>query len=230
MSVTPVSATENHKGDRTAERPYTHEMVVVHRAFRREATLLPELVRGVRDGDTARATRLVEYLAEYTAGLHHHHALEDELVWPLLLTRAAPGPDLVARMLEQHERIDRSLADVEALRAAWERATDREAGADLASALDRHRTVLIQHLDDEESLVLPLVAEHLTVAEWDLVGTRGLETVPRNKLLLALGAILEDATPEERAYFLGKAPLAGRLAWKLIGRCQYAARTRKLRG
>jgi hypothetical protein len=41
------------------KRPYTHEMVLVHRVFRRESSLLPRLVRTVRAGDTARAAGTV---------------------------------------------------------------------------------------------------------------------------------------------------------------------------
>ncbi|MDR6979108.1 iron-sulfur cluster repair protein YtfE (RIC family) [Streptomyces sp. 3330] len=212
----------------TAYRPYTHEMVVVHRVFRRESALLPRLVRAVPDGGTTRATRVAEHLREYLEGLHSHHSLEDELIWPLLRERAQDAA-LVVRMEEQHERIDRSLEAVTQWIPAWEPAADPIAGEELALALDEHRTALLEHLDDEERLVLPLIAEHLTVAEWDLVGRRGLERVPKDKLLFALGALLEDATPPERASFLGRAPLIGRLLWKAVGRRQYATPCRALR-
>ncbi|MFI7499940.1 hemerythrin domain-containing protein [Streptomyces sp. NPDC049687] len=213
-----------------AERPNTHEMVVVHRVFRRESALLPRLVRAVPGGASLRAAQVAEHLRTYVGGLHHHHALEDELVWPLLHARAAQDDELVSRMEEQHRRIDVSLEAVAEWTPAWEQAADRVAGTNLALALDAHRTVLLEHLDDEERLVLPLVAEHLTVAEWDLVGTRGLEQVPKNQLFIALGALLEEATPEESAYFLGKAPLVGRLLWKVVGKRQYAAARRAIRG
>jgi hypothetical protein len=204
-------------------------MVVVHRVFRRESALAPRLVRAVPDGDTTRAAQIAAHLDDYVMGLHHHHSLEDELVWPLLHARGADG-GLVDRMEEQHQRIDRSLTVVAEWLPAWLREANHIAREELALALTEHRTVLLEHLDDEERLVLPLVAEHLTVAEWDLVGQRGLEGLPKNKVLLALGAILEDATPQERAYFLGKAPFIGRLLWKTVGRRQYAASCRALRG
>ncbi|MFJ3671242.1 hemerythrin domain-containing protein [Streptomyces sp. NPDC090106] len=224
--MSPSSAT----GELPAtERPYTHEMVVVHRVFRRESRFLPRLVRAVPDSETARATEVADFLREYTAGLHHHHELEDELVWPLLRARAEQDDELVGRMEEQHRRIDQSLAAVAEWTPLWEQGADAIAREELALALEEHRTALLEHLDDEEQLVLPLIAEHLTVAEWDLVGHRGMERLPKNKLMLALGAILEDATPQERAYFLGKAPLIGRLLWKAVGRRQYAASCRALR-
>ena len=211
-------------------RPHTHEMVVVHRVFRRESALLPRLVRAVPDGASARAGEVAAYLDDYVMGLHHHHTLEDELIWPLLRERAAAQDDLVARMEDQHGHIDRTLAAVGEWAPQWRRSADSVAGQELALALEEHRLALLDHLDDEEKLVLPLVAEHLTVAEWDEVGRRGLETLPKNKVMLALGAILEDATEDERAYFLGRAPLLGRLLWRWVGRRQYAAFCHAMRG
>ncbi|MGW5655253.1 hemerythrin domain-containing protein [Streptomyces humi] len=204
-------------------------MVVVHRVFRRESALLPRLVRAVPDGDTARAALVRGALGDYTMGLHHHHHAEDELIWPLLRARAARDEALVDRMTEQHEAIDRTLAAVAEWTPVWERSADRISGEELALALEAHRTALLVHLDEEETSLLPLVAEHLTVAEWDLVGERGLEGLPKNKRLLALGAILEEATPEESAFFLGKAPLVGRLLWRAVGRRQYAAYRDRMR-
>ncbi|MFF5492193.1 hemerythrin domain-containing protein [Streptomyces aquilus] len=211
------------------DRPHTHEMVVVHRVFRRESALLPRLVRAVPDGASARAGEVAAYLDDYVMGLHHHHALEDELIWPLLRERAAAQDDLVARMEDQHGHIDRTLAAVGEWAPQWRGSADSVAGQELALALEEHRLALLDHLDDEEKLVLPLVAEHLTVAEWDEVGRRGLETLPKSKVMLALGAILEDATEEERAYFLGRAPLLGRLMWRWAGRRQYTAFCRAMR-
>jgi hypothetical protein len=47
-------------------------------------------------------------------------------------------------------------------------------------------------------------------------------------MLLALGAVPEDATPAERAAFLGKVPLVGRLLWR-IGQRQYRRQLAELR-
>ncbi|MGW3912741.1 hemerythrin domain-containing protein [Streptomyces sp. NPDC005070] len=224
-----MSLNSSHGVSSTAERPHTHEMVVVHRVFRRESATLPRLVRSVPDGDTARAARIAGALRDYTMGLHHHHHAEDELIWPLLRSRAAHDGELVGRMRLQHEEIDRTLAAVAEWLPVWERSADRIPGEELALALDAHRAALLLRLDEEERSVLPLVAEHLTVPEWDLVGERGMDGIPKNKRMLALGAILEEATPEEQAYFLGRVPLIGRLLWRALGRRQYAAYRRALR-
>ncbi|WP_225860344.1 hemerythrin domain-containing protein [Streptomyces triticiradicis] len=224
-----MSLNSNPGVSSTAGRPHTHEMVVVHRVFRRESATLPRLVRAVPDGDTARAARVAGALRDYTMGLHHHHHAEDELIWPLLRDRAPLDEERVGRMQLQHEEIDRTLTAVAEWLPVWERSADRISGEELALALDAHRTALLAHLDEEERSVLPLVAEHLTVAEWDLVGERGMDGIPKNKRMLALGAILEEATPEERAYFLGRVPLIGRLLWRSLGRRQYVAHRRAMR-
>ena len=84
-----MTAKSTPTGLPAGDRPHTHEMVVVHRVFRRESALLPRLVRAVPDGASARAGEVAAYLDDYVMGLHHHHALEDELIWPLLRERAA---------------------------------------------------------------------------------------------------------------------------------------------
>ncbi|MFI8339088.1 hemerythrin domain-containing protein [Streptomyces sp. NPDC085639] len=75
----------------------------------RTSALLPRLVRAVPAGATDRAAVVADHLAEYMTGLHHHHTVEDETLWPLLRARTA-DQELVARMEEQHGRIDASLA------------------------------------------------------------------------------------------------------------------------
>ena len=60
----------------------THEMAVIHRAFRRESRLLSDLIAAVPAGDRARARTLSAHLRWYRAGLHNHHQGEDELLWP----------------------------------------------------------------------------------------------------------------------------------------------------
>ncbi|MEV6342660.1 hemerythrin domain-containing protein [Actinoplanes sp. NPDC051851] len=210
--------------------PYTQEMLMIHRVFRREAAQLLHFVTTTGAGDVSRARQVAEAVREYIGGLHHHHGVEDELIWPLLHARAQVHDDLVIRMEMQHEALDVTLTTLQGLLPRWEAIAgpaDRDA---LAEALTDHRQVLLDHLGDEETLVMPLVEEHLTTVEWQEVGRRGLENVPRSKVFLALGAILEEATPEERREFLGRVPLAGRMLWRIVGRRRYQRQMAALRG
>ena len=64
-----------------------HDMVIVHRAFRRELAVIPRLVRAVPAGDTRRAAVVARHARLVLQGLHLHHTGEDELLWPKLLER-----------------------------------------------------------------------------------------------------------------------------------------------
>jgi hemerythrin-like domain-containing protein len=211
------------------QRPDTHGMVVIHRAFRRESQLLASLIGAVPAGDTRRARVLADHLRWYQLGLHNHHTGEDELIWPLLLARVDLEADVVLRMEAQHERISATLAQAETALAAWESTATEPARDHLVAVLTDHRGVLLEHVDDEESELLPLAARYLTAQEWDAMGDHFLATTPKNVLLVFLGAVLEDAEPEERATFLGLLPLPARIIWHTVGRAQYARRMRRIR-
>src|SRR5919107_119484 len=188
------------------QRPDTHDMFVVHRVFRREAALMPRLVRHVRPGDVARAAHVADHFRGYALGLHHHHTAEDELIWPLLLARVDLEAELVLRMEEQHERVAAGLDAVTALLPEWERTADPMTGERIAVALEAHHAALMEHLTDEETHLLTLIEEHLTVAEYGKLGERFATETPKDKLFLFLGALLEEATPEEAADIMRNLP------------------------
>jgi hemerythrin-like domain-containing protein len=219
-----VTIIENH------QRPDTHDMIVVHRVFRRESRLLPRLVRAVPAGDAARARLVAAHFRDYHLGLHEHHTGEDELLWPLLLARVDLEAELVLRMEAQHEKVAATLADVEKLLPEWEASASPAVGERITEALAAHSDALHEHLDDEERYVLTLVEEHISAAEWDRLGERFITETPKDKLLFFLGAILEDATPQERAAMLGNLPIFARIIWYMVGRAQYTRRIRRLRG
>jgi hypothetical protein len=213
-----------------AQRPDTHDMIVVHRIFRRESELMPRLIRAVPDGGTARARVLADAFADYQMGLHFHHSGEDELVWPLLLARVDLEADLVLRMEAQHEVVARTLTEAARLIAAWRSAPSAVTAAPLIAALTEHRAALLEHLDDEEEYVLPLIAEHLTVAEWARLGERFSDEAPKDKLLFFLGMVLEDASPAEREAMMANLPGPARLLWRVVGQYQYRRKVGRIRG
>jgi hemerythrin-like domain-containing protein len=203
-------------------RPDTHEMVVVHNVFRRLFGDLPGLIRAVPDGDTERAAVLCDAAEELAGGLHHHHTTEDELLWPLLLERVELERSAVLRAEEQHERVHELIelvhVQVVAFRASA-RAADRDA---LASTLAELDGVLGEHMADEERDVLPLVEAHLSVAEWEAVGEQARAGIPKDRMLVQLGWILDGLSPDERRAFLRNMPFVARIAWRLVGRRTWA--------
>ena len=199
------------------------EMVLVHRVFRREFRILPALIRAVPPGDTRRAETIGSHLADITTGLHHHHAAEDELLWPVMLDRVGLRADLVHRMEAQHERLAALLIRIDDLTVRWRAHATVEVRDDLADVLAQASGALDEHLADEERELLPLVAEHVTPAEWHGLSERGREAIPRNKTALVfVGAILEEATPQETRRFLSQLPAPARLLWRVLGPRTYA--------
>lgn len=205
-------------------------MVIVHRIFRRELRLATGLVRAVALGDRPRATHLARYLTFVLDTLHHHHSGEDDLLWPKLLARTTPDTQLIHRMQGQHEQMATAVQAIEHVIPQWTRLADTTSRDRLADAIERLYAQLSAHLDEEEEHLLPLVARHLTIAEWAQVGQRGLAGTPRSKRMILLGAILEDASTEEATAFLAKIPAVARLAYRLVGQRQYAQWAARVRG
>lgn len=207
-----------------------HDMVVVHRTFRRELTIIPRLVRATAADDLARAAVVAGHARRGLHGLHLHHSGEDVLLWPKLLERAAPEAELIHRMEGQHSRVEELVDLLGPAIDRWAAEARPAAGEEVAGLFDELRTVLLEHLDDEEAHILPIAARCITQREWDELGEHGLAQLPRSELPIAVGMLLEDATPAERADILGKAPAPARLLLRTLGAWQYRRYLRFVRG
>ena len=185
----------------------TSVMPTLHSLFRREFRLAGGLIRGVADGDRARARVVADHLDFLTRTLHHHHSVEDELLWPRLLQRVPDELAPIVHLMEsQHERVDALLRSAEAMLPAFRTrasAADRDALADVLEELHGH---LVEHLDAEEQRLLPVAARTLTQAEWDEMGEAGRNGTPRKELALLLGMYQYEGAPEAIAEMLAEAP------------------------
>ena len=202
---------------RTDQRPDVHEMVVVHRAFRREFPAIATLVRSTAEGDSSRAKVVAEHLRLCVAGLEMHHTGEDVVLWPLLLERAAPSTGLVETMQAQHHALDDRVAAIEPALDAWQAAPTTATGEHLAVLVERLTAGLVEHLDLEEREILPLASRHLTATEWDRMGEHGRDAMSASQLPIMFGLVLEDADDEERARMLAHLPTPIRVALKTVG-------------
>jgi hemerythrin-like domain-containing protein len=207
-----------------------HDMVVVHRVFRREFTLIPQLVRRVTAGDTDRAAVLTAHARLVLDGLHMHHTAEDELLWPKLLERCTPDAALVHRMEAQHERVEHYTEQLHAALARWEAEARPAVTDEVAATFDALRDALFEHLAEEEREILPLAARHITTEEWAQLGEHGRETMTRKQLPLFFGAVTEEATPEERTQMLAPLPAPIRLLARTVFAWQYRRYVSRIRG
>ncbi len=198
-----------------------HDMIVVHRAFRRELGLLPSLIQGVRDGDAARAAVLSRHLRLSLRGVHVHHTGEDVMLWPILLERAAPSAEVIHRMEAQHGRVDELVQQLSGLIDRWETGADPAVSQELAATIEDLRAALMEHLDDEEEHILPIAARTMSPQEWEAVGQHGFGAIARADLPILFGMLIEDATPEERQEMFVRLPVPARLYLRTLGAWQY---------
>ncbi|MFI5882698.1 hemerythrin domain-containing protein [Streptomyces sp. NPDC051554] len=216
--------------DVVTSKPDVHDMVVVHRTFRQACAELPDLVRGLRPGDTARAQLVVEAVQFMLMGLEAHHVSEDEFLWPRLAERTTLHAGAIARMEEQHHRLEELVTRVRGALDGLAADPRPSLCERVAAQLAELGSVLTAHMDEEENTILPLAADCLSVAEWEELGEISLAKLEKKQLLRAFSALMAVATPEEQRAILTKAPLPARVLWRLTGRRSHARREARLRG
>jgi hemerythrin-like domain-containing protein len=209
----------------------TSDMLFAHRVFRRELSDAPELIGGVASGDTNRSALIADHLGHMVAALHHHHAAEDELLWPSLHARIPTSGLQIQQMEDDHAAIAELVESVETVRTPWGKSADSTLAAQLIAATEQLSARVDTHPEDEEQNILPLIGQHITGDEWKDVVKRGAEFLPKNKMALVfLGLTLQNLTPDEQRQFLAGIPMTARIFWKLLGQRTFNAYRDKLYG
>ncbi len=206
-------------------------MVVAHSSFRRELRLSPAAIRGVAEGDRIRVELVADHVDLFIGLLHHHHTIEDDLLWDALAARVpeAVAP-LVDLMQDQHAGVAAYLSGVEPLLHAWRASLRRSDGEALAAHLAQLVEALYEHLDTEEAQVLPLMAQHLTQAEWDEFSLQGMAAIPKKLMFLGFGMMLYEGDPEAIAPEMAKVPFLLRPLLPPLGRRSFRAYARRIHG
>jgi hemerythrin-like domain-containing protein len=209
------------------------DMLVVHRAFRREFHQMPGLISAVLAHDTARAKVVADHVKFMVAALHHHHAAEDDLVWPKLRSRAPAYEADVERMSEEHTEIAAAADHVTGLLPTWTRSAESALTEQLSAASGKLSACVDRHLDDEERNAVPLIEEHLTQQEWAATVKQAASFISARNLRLGIvlgGLVLDRASGDERRKILSGAPIPQRLVVRLFARRSLAAYRRRLYG
>ena len=201
----------------TASQPIdVRDMAIVHATFRNSYA---ESARLVRANPTPSAER-VEFLAEHIDFgiymLHHHHESEDDLLYPLLIKRVPEQAATTEEVEAQHKAVTASIDAATSACQAWRSKPSAETGEALAVSLDSLNATLQPHLDDEESKIVPLAAVTLTQAEWAAMGENARAAIPRNKMAIAFGMLLEPLNDDDRAYMKAELPAPVRLLYPIL--------------
>ena len=209
----------------------TDDMLMIHTLMRTAFRDAERLVRAAAPADPERATVLADHVLEIADGLHRHHTGEDELLWDQLSAKS-PGCALhVGLMKRQHAAIGDALDRAEQAAVAWKRQPVAPHHDGLTAALGQVNTVLREHLGDEERLILPTAGQVMSQREWNRLGEHGRAAIPRNRMFIQLGFILDSMPPDvARRFFAEALPAPARVLYRLIGRRQYLAHRRKVYG
>lgn len=200
----------------------TADIYFVHNFLRSVFGDAPELVRGVAEGDLARAWIVSDHLFEIGEALHDHHQSEDQELWQRLEERDPGSGSHVSRMKAAHARIAQLLEQFTATLRDWRvdaGATDRDAAVALAKDLLQ---ALRDHLDDEETTILPIAGRTISQPEWDRMGEFSRAKVPGDRLFIQLGFILASMPEADRdRWKKDYLPTTTRVGYDLVGRLQY---------
>jgi hemerythrin-like domain-containing protein len=191
-------------------------MAIIHRTFR---SLYDESARLVRANPTAssgRVTFLADHIDFGIEMLHHHHESEDLVLYPLLIERVPEQAASTERVEREHREVAGAIDAVSAASKAWRSAPSAETGEALAMSLTTLNELLQPHLDHEEQSVVPLAAEHLTQEEWDSVGAHSRAAIPKAKMPIAFGMILEPLDEADRTFMKSHLPGPVRLLAPLL--------------
>jgi iron-sulfur cluster repair protein YtfE (RIC family) len=93
-----------------------------HRAMRGEvrrlAGLATELAAGRQSADAARTTAIAGFITTLSHGIHHHHTMEDQLLWPAIQRSAGAEVDL-RDLSDDHSELDSLLTELNDRAAAF---------------------------------------------------------------------------------------------------------------
>jgi hemerythrin-like domain-containing protein len=179
--------------------PYadTRAMNEVHNVFRREFALLPALVRAASWEDGERVQVVADHVKFLCGILHHHHAAEDLVLWPLLLARAPKEIDPVVQLAEGHHQALEDLLNQAAKQVeTWCGNPAEEDGAALALTLRRLAATAFEHMGLEEKLVLPVVARHIFATEWATMEEHALGAYSPDEAVLLIGMVMYEGDIE----------------------------------
>jgi hemerythrin-like domain-containing protein len=204
-------------GDVTAAEPIdVRDMAIVHRTFRNAFSESARLVRANPTPSPGRVTFLADHIDFAVGMLHHHHESEDQLLYPLLIERAPEEAATTERIEHQHRDVTAAIDAVTSAGALWRGQPSGSTGEQLASALDALNATLEPHLDDEEQQVVPLAAVTLTRHEWEAMGEAARASIPRSRMPVAFGMLLEPLDEADRAYMKAQLPAPVRLLFPIL--------------
>jgi hemerythrin-like domain-containing protein len=173
------------------------ELIAVHTIMRRGAELTADAFARHAAGEKVRTKTLLSTASWLVEFVHHHHASEDELFWPVLRELFPAKVAELDELTAEHEALD---AELRTLGAAA-----RGAGDEAAKAAARVRDLLAAHLGTEEPALAAMFPQ---VPDAEIVRLRKaiIDGAPRSGPDLVFGLLEDPGRPQGYGLMMGDFP------------------------
>ncbi|GAS94963.1 uncharacterized protein RMCC_1929 [Mycolicibacterium canariasense] len=170
---------------------------MAHRAMIADVGRMAALLGGIAQGThTCSHPKDVDrYIRLLCDSIHHHHTVEDEVLWPIVTASAGNFVDL-SELIDDHAALDPRLDRIRVLSTAFRTAPGQPTAAPLAAALADLYQLVREHIADEERAVFAVIREHVSVADWAVVEKAAQRA---GKMSFDGPRVMKVATPEEFA-------------------------------
>jgi hypothetical protein len=140
------------------------------------------------------------------AGTRFHHGIEDRYYWPALIEKGA-DPSALEPLMVEHQGLDPMLDELESeARALRKDVGDTRALGAVSSLFASVGDHMLTHLDNEEPIFFPLMAQYLSDDEAHTLSSRAVKDSPRFGTSWLMGGATYVMRPQESAEFLHAVP------------------------
>ncbi len=160
----------NSSPNSLTSEPDLSGITMAHRAMIADVGRLADLLAAVARGAhrCARPKEVDRYLHLLCDSIHHHHTVEDEVLWPIMTASAGSFVDL-SELTGDHAALDPRLDRLKALSTAFRTAPSQMTAAPLAVALADLHQLVREHIADEERELFAVIRRHVSIADWAIV-------------------------------------------------------------
>ncbi|MCV7216911.1 hemerythrin domain-containing protein [Mycobacterium crocinum] len=192
----PVTVTPRQPHD---PEPDLIGITLAHRAMLTDVGRLAAAATAIGEGRQRCSTRRAQAIARYAdllcESIHHHHTVEDTVLWPVIDACAKDIVDLT-ELTEDHAALDPRLEIIGHRANAFRVAGDRRTAALLGAELADLRSLLTEHIAEEERDIFPVIRQYVSVADWQEVEKTAQRT---GRLTFDGPRTVGAATDDERA-------------------------------
>ncbi len=178
----------------------------VHNMIRGLLHLLEVAVSDAKPSDSKQMKTLADLGSFAVAGTHFHHTTEDDYYWPAVEKNGA-DPALLEPLVKEHHMIDPLLDETEKAFAALKSGPISGGSVEpLGELVGRFKDDMLRHLDNEEPIFFPLLAQYMPDDESERIAAVVAKKAPRKGLSWLMGGVEYGMTKEQATEFLATFP------------------------